>query len=507
MYDFFKIGVYSVLAIILYYVLPKALIRLRICYGSFKLPSPNSKGIWGQLFELLCSDVTFFKKLRKWSKDHGPLYVLSASVLFPSANISGPEAFEAIASTTKNIEKNPVYIFLHLWLGDGLLTSTGTKWHTRRKILTPAFHFSILQQFIMIFNSETKKLVEFLKKESKKPWINVVPFISQFTLNSITETSMGTALNLESEEDKNYVSAIYQIGRIMYERFMRPWQYFSIIFYNFSSSGRKEKQLVKTLHNFTNKIIAKRMSTFEKFDVPDDNDSYNYSKRKKLAFLDLLINAKITNGSIDDQGIKDEVNTFMFEGHDTTAMSICFTLMLLANHRNHQDQIYQEIISVLGESNMNPELNDLNELKFMERCIKESLRLYPSVPFIGRTMEEDTIVGGYLIPKNTPTNIHIFDIHRNEKHWPDPEKFDPDRFLPENCVNRHPFAYAPFSAGPRNCIGQRFAILELKAVLCGILRNFILEPVDRPETLQLVPDIVLRTANQTVNVKFTLRNP
>lgn len=127
------------------------------------------------------------------------------------------------------------------------------------------------------------------------------------------ETSMGTALNLESEEDKNYVSAIYQIGRIMYERFMRPWQYFSIIFYNFSSSGRKEKQLVKTLHNFTNKIIAKRMSTFEKFDVPDDNDSYNYSKRKKLAFLDLLINAKITNGSIDDQGIKDEVNTFMFE--------------------------------------------------------------------------------------------------------------------------------------------------------------------------------------------------
>lgn len=118
-----------------------------------------------------------------------------------------------------------------------------------------------------------------------------------------------------------------------------------------------------------------------------------------------------------------------------------------------QDQIYQEIISVLGESNMNPELNDLNELKFMERCIKESLRLYPSVPFIGRTMEEDTIVGGYLIPKNTPTNIHIFDIHRNEKHWPDPEKFDPDRFLPENCVNRHPFAYAPFSAGPRNCIG------------------------------------------------------
>lgn len=87
--------------------------------------------------------------------------------------------------------------------------------------------------------------------------------------------------------------------------------------------------------------------------------------------------------------------------------------------------------------------------------IKESLRLYPSAPFIGRVLEEDLMTKeGYLLPKGVIVNIHIYDIHRNPKYWPEPDKFDPERFLPENCVNRHPYAFVPFSAGPRNCIGN-----------------------------------------------------
>ncbi|KAJ8920819.1 hypothetical protein NQ315_015609, partial [Exocentrus adspersus] len=146
------------------------------------------------------------------------------------------------------------------------------------------------------------------------------------------------------------------------------------------------------------------------------------------------------------------------------------------------------------------------ELKFMERCIKETLRIYPSVPFIARVLEEDVIASnGCVIPKGAPAHIHIYDIHRNPKIWSNPEKFDPDRFLPENCRNRHPFAYVPFSAGPRNCIGQKFALLELKVALCGILRNFKLEPVDTPESIVLITDIVLRAENETVRVKFVPR--
>lgn len=118
--------------------------------------------------------------------------------------------------------------------------------------------------------------------------------------------------------------------------------------------------------------------------------------------------------------------------------------------------MYHEILEVLGNTDQHPTLNELSELKYMERCIKESLRLYPSVPSISRLLEEDvTTTQGYILPKEACINIHIYDIHRNLSYWSDPEKFDPDRFLPENCVNRHPFAYVPFSAGPRNCIGEK----------------------------------------------------
>ncbi|KAG5883146.1 hypothetical protein JTB14_033397 [Gonioctena quinquepunctata] len=362
----------------------------------------------------------------------------------------------------KNIEKAPIYTFLERWLGDGLLRSTGTKWQTRRKILTPAFHFTILQQFVTVFNNETDRLVDVLKKEVGKSWTNIVPLISEFTLYTIAESSMGTKLNKENKEDKRYMNSIYQMGKMIFYRVSRPWLFFQRIYYNITFNGIRERKLIEIIHNFTDNII-------------------------------------------DDQGIRDEVNTFMFEGYDTTSASLSFILMLFANHRNWQDLIYREVIEIIGESGEPPTLKNLNDMKIMERFIKESLRLYPSVPFIGRVFEEDMVINGYLLPKGEPVHFHIFDIHRNPKYWTDPEIFDPDRFLPDNCVDRHPFAYVPFSAGPRNCIGQKFAILEQKAVLCGILKNFILEPIDTPENLLLVPDMVLRTHNHSIRVKLSLR--
>nr|WCC58137.1 cytochrome P450 [Pharsalia antennata] len=472
-----------------------------------KLPGPKTYTILGNMPDVLCDNVTLFKRIRQWSKEYYPVYRLSALYFF-SANISSPEDFERIASTTKNIEKSVCYQFLDLWLGDGLLTSTGSKWQTRRKILTPAFHFSILQQFISVFTTETDNLVKELRKMCHQPYINVVPHISQFTLSAINETSMGTKLNLEKEEDRSYCTATHQVGKLVMQRLMRPWLYFNKLYYLFTLPGYREKGLVKILHTFTNKVIKERLDKFETFKVPinENEEGFNYSKNKKLAMLDLLLNAKIRDGSIDDKGIQDEVNTFMFEGHDTTSMAICFSLMLLANHKDIQELILQEINSVLPDSDVQPTYNDLQELKFMERCIKECLRIYPSVPFIGRVLEEEVKTSsGFILPKGTMTQIHIYDILRDQKIWPDPEKFDPDRFLPENCQDRHPFAYVPFSAGPRNCIGQRFALLEIKVALCGILRNFILEPVDTPDNIVLVSDIVLRAKNDTVRVKFIPR--
>jgi cytochrome P450 family 4 len=152
-----------------------------------------------------------------------------------------------------------------------------------------------------------------------------------------------------------------------------------------------------------------------------------------------------------------------------------------------------------------PDYKTLQELKYTERCLKEVLRLYPSVPFIGRVLGEDmTTSTGHLLKAGTNMHLHIYDVHHNPEIYPDPEKFDPDRFLPENCQNRHNFAYVPFSAGPRNCIGQKFAMLELKAVLCGVLAEFVLEPVDTPSTIIVKSELVLRNV-QGIKIKFVPR--
>ncbi|XP_056647982.1 cytochrome P450 4C1-like [Diorhabda sublineata] len=476
-----------------------ALKHYRVIQRVNKIPGPTRLPLVGNLVEILkCDSVQLFEKFREWCRKYGSVY--SFVVLgVPVVVISGPEEFEIISSGTKHLQKGLNYGLIEPWLGKGLLTSSGEQWQQRRKILTPAFHFTILQEFIKVFNKETEALVNTLKTSTKP--VNIVPLISHSTLAIIAETSFGTKLDMENKADKSYVSAIHEMGQLLVYRIIRPWLHKSILFNLLSFKSVQYSNTIDILKNFTNRIIAKRERHFETFEVNRNDD---VSKRKKLAFLDILLNAKITKNLIDDEGIKDEVNTFMFEGHDTTATAISWILRQLTIYSQYQDILYQEIIEVLGEDGKQPELQDLNELKILERFIKETLRLYPSVPVISRFLDEDVVLNGYTVPKEASIDIWIYDIHRNPKYWTDPEKFDPDRFLPENCVNRHPFAYVPFSAGPRNCIGQKFAMLEIKAVLCQILRNFTLEAANKDDKVDILTDMVLRPANQ-INLIFTQR--
>merc|ERR1719273_1268493 len=109
-------------------------------------------------------------------------------------------------------------------------------------------------------------------------------------------------------------------------------------------------------------------------------------------------------------------------------------------------------------------------MKYLECCIKEALRLYPSVPIIGRDIEKDTYIDGQMVPKGTCVIVFVHNLHRNPIIWDKPEEFIPERFLESS--KRHPYAYVPFSAGPRNCIGQRFAMMEEKTILSHVLRRF-----------------------------------
>lgn len=146
----------------------------------------------------------------------------------------------------------------------------------------------------------------------------------------------------------------------------------------------------------------------------------------------------------------------------------------------------------LGQSDRPVTMDDLKKLRYLEAVVKEALRIYPSVPFFARTITEDCTIRGFHVPKGVNVVIVPFALHRDPEYFPEPEEFRPERFLPENSSGRNPYAYIPFSAGLRNCIGQRFALMEEKVVLSTILRNFSVKASQKKDELCLVGELILR---------------
>uniref|UniRef100_A0A286XSX5 Uncharacterized protein n=1 Tax=Cavia porcellus TaxID=10141 RepID=A0A286XSX5_CAVPO len=182
-----------------------------------------------------------------------------------------------------------------------------------------------------------------------------------------------------------------------------------------------------------------------------------------------------------------------FSGHDTTASGLSWVLYNLAKHPEYQERCRQEVQEVLrGRESEEVEWDDLTQLPFLTMCLKESLRLHPPVTGISRRCTQDVVLpDGRVVPKGVSCFLSIFGTHHNPAVWPDPEVYDPFRFDPENIKDRSPLAFIPFSAGPRNCIGQAFAMAEMKVVLARTLLRFRALPDDAEPIRK--PELILRT--------------
>ncbi|XP_038221281.1 cytochrome P450 4C1-like [Zerene cesonia] len=459
------------------------------------LPGPPRWPIVGSLPIFLgLNESEIFTILTGFSKEYGHrvrLKIFNSNVI----HLYDPKDIEIVLTNSKNITKSKGYLFLKPWLGTGLLISTGTKWHKRRKILTPAFHFDILKNFARVFEEESRALVGDLRARLQRGerTLDVMAFISDYTLYAICETAMGIRLNSEISAAKSeYKKAILGIGQAIYRRLTRFWLYYDIVFY-LTPTGRQFKKHLEQICFFTNTVIE------EKRKKKNETESSATGKRR-MALLDLLLDAE-SKGEIDMEGIRDEVNTFMFEGHDTTALALTFGLMLLADHEDVQEKMFEECKITFGDSTRTANTSDLAEMKYLDAVIKEVLRLYPSVPLIGREITEELVLDDLVIPRDYEVIIHIYELQRRGDLFPDPEVFRPERFLNGDKTN---FSYLPFSAGPRNCIGQRFAMQEMKCMLSEIVRNFKLSPIEKGYRPSIKADLVLRP-NEPVLVKFSSR--
>ncbi|KAF5293172.1 hypothetical protein FQR65_LT11017 [Abscondita terminalis] len=440
----------------------------------------------------LYGDLDPLQKMIELEKTYGKMYKMCLGFLPPSLFISDLEMVEHVLSSNTILDKADSYKFLTKWLGDGLLTSTGDKWRKHRKMLTPAFHFKILEQFINVFNLFGNVLTLQLEKEIGKKSFDIFLPISLCTLDVICATSMGTNVDAQ-QTNSDYVNAVKNISKIIINRTGSALKSVDFLYY-FTFDHLRENKLLRLLHNFTERVISKRRQQLLN-NVDVDTSSDNLGIKKKLTFLDLMLECQLSKNIISDKAIREEVDTFMFEGHDTTACGISFILYCLANNRDVQEKVIEELQEIIGDKNEKITYQHLQSLKYLEMVIKESLRLYPPVPFFGRSLSENTLINGTMLPKGLTLLIIAFNLHRDPDVYPNPEQFIPERFSQEIQSKRSPYAYIPFSAGPRNCIGQKFAMLEMKSIVSKVLMNFELLPATPKHTPILAGHLILKSEN------------
>ncbi|XP_040068017.2 cytochrome P450 4c3 [Ixodes scapularis] len=419
----------------------------------------------------------------------------------PYVIIHKAEAAEAVLNNSTMVNKSAEYRLLNPWLGTGLLTSSGSKWRVRRKMLTPAFHFRILEDLLPVINEHSVIFQDVLSEiAEKEEVIDIAPLVARCTLDVICETAMGTKINALRCSDSKYVLAVKRLGELFLSRAAKPWLWPDII-YNLTLEAAEFKVCLDILHSFTRKVIKERKATLlkqhEMMTEHQENGTvgtgHNLSGQSRTAFLDLLLSQHFKDPSFTEEDIREEVDTFTFEGHDTTAVGISWALYMIGLHHHVQERIQTELENIFGtDTERNATMNDIRSMKYLECVLKESQRLFPSVPLIARLLQQDWKYDKYIMPKGTVCLVSIYSLHRDPDAFPNPEEFIPERFLPENCTGRHPFAYVPFSAGPRNCIGQRFAMMEMKTLVSRILRNFTLHSMDQRDKVQLAAELVLR---------------
>ena len=345
------------------------------------------------------------------------------------------------------------------WLQDSVLVLPSQAWSVRRKQLTPAFHFAIMEDFESTMKEHSHILVEELRKDPNRP---ILKHLLDVAIHTIVQTSFGTSFT-SLEDSAPYRNGLRKIFDCLWSRDMSsmlemlPWYY-----YNLSSNGKREIEAIEELNALLRNLLNERKKEYA------SGETRLHNGRK--SFLDHVVEIQAREGGLTDDQIIGESNTVLVAGHETTSATVAWTLYFLCKHPEVQERVYLEIVEHLAGKPF--DTVEVGSLSYLNMVVKESMRIQPTIPSIGRVLTESITVDGWTFPPGTEIEIMIYWIHRDPEYWPDPEKFDPERFSVENSQGRNPYAFVPFSAGPRNCIGQRFAVLESRILIAAIINNF-----------------------------------
>uniref|UniRef100_A0A182MNX7 Cytochrome P450 n=1 Tax=Anopheles culicifacies TaxID=139723 RepID=A0A182MNX7_9DIPT len=416
---------------------------------------------------------------------------------------SHPDIMNAVLTHPECLEKPFFYDFVKL--EHGIFAGHYHPWKTQRKALNPAFNTRILHSFIPVFVECSKLMVQNMESSLGEgaQTLSIFPFISKCTLEMVCGTTIGCDV-LEQPGKETFIENVDRCFELVAKRMLNIHHYIELL-YGFTKDCIEESERRTSCYRFFESVIEKAKARIQS--SSEDGDEFVDYKRPQI-FADQLLSVRHNGNPFTDIEITHNIYSMIAAGNDTTALQVTHTCLFLAMFPDIQERTYREVMEVFPDPEQDITLDDLKNLTYMERVIKESLRLAPSGPNIARQTMQDIEIADLHIPKDSLIVMSIFSMHRRKDVWgPDADRFDPDRFLPERSVDRNVNAFVPFSAGSRNCIGGRYAMLGMKVMLSSILRRLRLRSNLQMSDLQFRFDLTLKLeSDYFVTLPESMRN-
>ncbi|XP_059621733.1 cytochrome P450 4c21-like [Phlebotomus argentipes] len=470
---------------------------------TWKLPGPLPLPLVGAAYNILGKNHEDYLEMvegmfKKYSSFHhfwlGPRFYLL---------ISDPKLIQSVLFAQEALNRDDVYDFVSL-LGDGggLLTLKGQTWKNHRKNLNPCFSLKILQSYMPIFNEQAGIMMKNMNARLNKGSFNFYEFMDACTLDMICQTTLGTEMNIQKGQNQDYLYACNNLFELITIRIFRPWFHSDFLF-KFSDFHKTTEKLRKITSNFVEKVIVNKASSDEETKghkserrlSEDELTSY----KKPQIFIDQVMEMH-KEGKLETMvDVKAHVGTNIATGFETSALISSYCVLMLAMHPKIQQKVYEEIEGIFGKDCKNPvvEYEHFNRLEYLDRVLKETLRLFPVVPYFARKVSKDFNLAGHKVPAGVRIMISMITVHHDKEIWgEDAEKFNPDNFLPERVQTRHPYSYFPFGGGIRNCIGMKYSLMSMKTMIIHLLSNYRLSTELRMEDLRTKIDVTLKLINK-----------
>lgn len=389
--------------------------------------------------------------LRGWHRDYGDLVCLNLGVQRYYWIFHPDLARQVLVTQAKSFRRTGRQVeVLREWDGEGLVTSEGELWVRQRRLVQPAFHPRRFAAYGEAMTNATSRLVDrWLAQRSESLEMNSE--MTDLTLEIMASTFFGADLRGQAKQLGEAVAVLSEYAtREIGKPFSLP-NWFPL------PRIRRKAAAVKFLNQTIDGMIQKRRAS------PDDRGD----------ILSMLLQATDSEGDgrgMTDEQVRHEAMTLFMAGHDTTAGTLPWVWFLLDQHPECRTRVLAELDRVLGDRL--PRAEDFPQLLYTQMVIKETLRLYPQAYVLfARVAADDVELAGYKIPRGSQLYPAPYIIHHDPRWYPEPERFDPERFTPERFEKLPPCAWIPFGAGPRACIGQAFAMLEMTLIVATVLQR------------------------------------